>query len=211
MTLRRDASPASPGRRPAIAGSSTSPSALHVSSVAIIIITADDTTCSLIDALTAANLDTPVGGCLAGSGADIIELMVDVALTTPVDFTDGANGLPSVTSVITLKGKGHTITGPGATGDHYFRLLHIAEGGDLTLNKVTLRDGVTVQTDALVETEADFGGAVFNRGTLTVARSTMARNIAVSGPALYNAGHAVINWTIIGPSNDAVSRDGIIS
>src|ERR671918_488408 len=32
MTLRRDASPASPGRRPAIAGSSTSPSALHVSS-----------------------------------------------------------------------------------------------------------------------------------------------------------------------------------
>jgi len=35
-------------------------------------ITADGTTCTLVDAITAANTDTAKGGCPAGSGADTI-------------------------------------------------------------------------------------------------------------------------------------------
>ena len=45
--------------------------------------------CNLYAAITAANTDTSVGGCPAGSGEDSIYLTVDVALT---------NALPSVTS-----------------------------------------------------------------------------------------------------------------
>ena len=71
-------------------------------------ITADGTTCTLIDAITAANTDTVTGGCLAGAGADTITLTADVILTT---------GLPAITttSVITIEGAGFTISRSSAS------------------------------------------------------------------------------------------------
>ena len=44
----------------------------------------DETSCTLGDAITAANTDAAVGGCTAGSGADTIELTTDVTLTEAV-------------------------------------------------------------------------------------------------------------------------------
>ena len=41
-------------------------------------IVVDETTCTLVDAITAANTDSPVGGCTAGSGPDTIELTTNV-------------------------------------------------------------------------------------------------------------------------------------
>ncbi len=54
-------------------------------------------TCKLRDAITAANTDTPVGGCPAGNGADTIELPVGATITLmEVDnfVFEGGNGLP---------------------------------------------------------------------------------------------------------------------
>lgn len=45
-------------------------------------ITVDGATCTLVDAIDAANSDTATGGCPAGSGADTIELQTNVTLTT---------------------------------------------------------------------------------------------------------------------------------
>ena len=59
--------------------------------------------CKLVDAITAANTDTATGGCPAGSGADEIELTVDVTLAAVDNDTDGPNGLPSVTSDVTIR------------------------------------------------------------------------------------------------------------
>jgi hypothetical protein len=75
----------------------------------------DGTACSLMDAITAANTDRATGGCTAGNGKDIIELTANVTLTAVNNETDGANGLPSVTSIITLNGHGHTIARSSAT------------------------------------------------------------------------------------------------
>jgi CSLREA domain-containing protein len=68
-------------------------------------ITTDDTsgsaggsTCTLRDAITAANTDTAVAGCAEGDGADTIQLLANAVYTlTERDNTEfGFNGLPSV-------------------------------------------------------------------------------------------------------------------
>jgi hypothetical protein len=65
--------------------------------------------CALVDAITAANTDTATGGCPEGSGADLIALTGDVELTAIDNTTDGPNGLPSVTSPLTINGNGHSL------------------------------------------------------------------------------------------------------
>ena len=81
-------------------------------------VVADDGVCTLREAITAANSDTASGAtageCPAGSGADTIEL--GVGLTYTLDVVDnsiifvGDNGLPSITSVITINGNGNGST-----------------------------------------------------------------------------------------------------
>ena len=51
---------------------------------------ADDGQCSLREAVIAANTDTAVGGCPAGSGADVI--IFAPSLTTPAVFTLALTG-----------------------------------------------------------------------------------------------------------------------
>ena len=81
--------------------------------------------CTLRDAITAANTDLEVGRCAAGNGADTIELPADATITlTHVDNeTDGLNGLPSVTSEITINGGGTAIQRDGSAPD--FRVFHV--------------------------------------------------------------------------------------
>ena len=67
--------------------------------------------CSLADAITAANTDAVAGGCAAGSGADVITLGGDVTLTAD---------LPEITTDVTINGAGYTIDGAGA--HHAFRI-----------------------------------------------------------------------------------------
>ncbi len=70
----------------------------------------DETTCTLVDAITAANTDSSIGGCPAGSGADIIQLNAHVTLTEVNNGGIGnATGLPEVQSEITVVGRRHRI------------------------------------------------------------------------------------------------------
>jgi hypothetical protein len=61
--------------------------------------------CSLINAITAANLDTATGGCPAGSGADTIVLPAGSTqtLTAVNNSTFGPTGLPVVSSKVTIR------------------------------------------------------------------------------------------------------------
>ena len=92
-------------------------------------------TCTLPDAIQAANTDTAVGGCSKGAGPDIIELETDVILTADlpsVELTDPAN--PSK-STLTINGNNHTID-----GDNQFRILSNSKS-DLTVNDCTITKG----------------------------------------------------------------------
>jgi hypothetical protein len=102
----------------------------------------DGTTCTLVDAITAANIDAPQGGCPAGSGADTLVLEPPgstVTLTHVDNTTYGPTGLPVIHSVITIAGQGGTIArAPGAPA---FRLLAVSGSGDLSLQDVTVAGG----------------------------------------------------------------------
>ena len=107
-----------------------------------------DGVCALREALINANNDAATyPDCPAGSGADTIELAANSTYTltdAPAEcMADGPNGLPSVTTAITLNGNGATIERSAVDGTPTFRLLHVAATGDLTVQNLTIRRGTT--------------------------------------------------------------------
>lgn len=151
---------------------------------------------TLIAAITAANADPD---------ADTITLTDDITLTTAATYAYASDtGLPVISSAITIQGAGHTIGRDAAAPA--FRLLATTNSGDLTLQAVTLRGGVSSAT----------GGAIYSLGTLTVNNSILSDNhadtpYAGSGGAIYNNGGTltVNNSTISG--NSAAARGGGIA
>lgn len=127
-------------------------------------------TCSLTDAITAANTDTASGNCPAGSGADTIDLQTGVNLTA---------ALPDITTAIVLQGHRNAIQ---RTGGDEFSVLRVTFDGDLTLNQVTISGGSAIS-----------GGGIYNaNGTLKVQECTLSGNSAVNGGGIYN-GYGTLN------------------
>lgn len=111
-------------------------------------ITVDEVTCTLVDAIEAANDDMSVGGCTAGDpGEDTIRLTVDVLLTEPSSNYFGPTGLPIVRSDILIDGSGREIEAsqPNSCADGTcFRVIAVALGADdtvLTLRNTTVSGG----------------------------------------------------------------------
>ena len=148
-------------------------------------ITVDGVTCTLADAINAANTDTATGGCVAGSGADVIDLQTDVLLAT---------ALPPVSSVITLEGNGHTLD-----GNNSVRVLYVQPGGNLTLNETIITGGDT----------SGSGGGIWNSGTLTVTNSTISNNLAVFGSGIFNEGTLTLNNSTLSGNSATFSGGGI--
>jgi hypothetical protein len=95
---------------------------------------------------------------------------------TAVDNThDGATGLPVIKSGsnLTIVGNGDLIDRSTASGTPAFRLLDVASGAALTLQGLTLQNGLAF--GAGVEAE---GGAIFNQGTLDLNGVTVQANLA---------------------------------
>ena len=175
-------------------------------------VVADDGVCTVREAITAANTDTASGAtageCPAGVGADTIEL--DISLTYLLDVvdnsTEGGNGLPSITSEITINGNGSTIQRDALAPD--FRIFHLGVGGTLTLNDVTITGGVA--SGPLVSGQR--GGGIYNNGAVTFSNSTLRGNSAsLTGGGIYILGSAIIinNRTISGNSAPSLQGGGI--
>lgn len=151
------------------------------------------TTCTLANAIRAANIDTTFGGCPAGSGADTLVLTAG-STHTLTTFTDapifGATGLPVITSTSTIQGKGSTVQRSSATP---FRLLTVAPGGALTVYQLTVQNGLATGVGYR-------GGAVYNQGTLTLSHST------VTGNAVTYASGGVTNQSTL--AGNATSGNG---
>ncbi len=138
--------------------------------------------CTLINAFENANTDTDTDGvntgCRAGSGADSINLQAGAiyTLTGINNVTGGDNGLPSISSVVTVNGNNSTIKRAGNAPE--FRLLHIAPEGSLTINKLKLTGG-----NASVSDYSNYdiaGGAILNQGVLTLNDSIITGNSAAN-------------------------------
>ncbi|MFJ5534670.1 hypothetical protein [Streptomyces sp. NPDC093261] len=115
---------------------------------------------ALVSAISAAN----------AAGGGTLRLAAHCTYTL-YKAASGENGLPLITSRITLEGKRTTIRrAPSATTD--FRIAEVATGGRLTLRSVTLTSGRV----------ADDGGAILvdNGGTL-ITRDSVIRGNTVTG------------------------------
>lgn len=155
-------------------------------------ITVDGATCTLADAITAANTDAASGGCAAGSGADVL------TLTNNIDLS---SALPEISTEMTIEGGGHTIQ---RTGETDFGVLRVTATGNLTLNEATISGGMGTG-----KFPANGGGGIYNKGILTVLNSTLTGNSApTSGGAIYNLGTStVLNSTLT--ENSAYFGGGI--
>jgi hypothetical protein len=139
-------------------------------------------------------------------GVDTIVLDAGTyTLTTLDNLDDGGNGLPSITSRLTIEGAGPTETIIERHPDSpFFRIVHVATTGDLTLHGLTIRFGVV-----------DFatnGGGILNRGTLTVSRSVVSDNFALGdGGGISNNGTLTVSQSVISDNGVATNAGGILN
>jgi hypothetical protein len=85
----------------------------------------------------------------------------------------GADGLPDITGNITIMGQGSTIT---RSADERFRLFHVAAGGSLTLNGLTVSSGTAIGGP---------GGGILDQGNLTLIDTTVTGNTAAVGGGVF--------------------------
>jgi len=136
-----------------------------------------DGDCSLREAIYAANNDVARDRCIAGSGDDVI-------------------GLTGVAGTIALGGaelaisSNLTITGPGAdqltiSGNNASRVFNVAVNVVVVVSDVTVANGNSTGGN---------GGGIYNAGTLTINRCTLASNrTAGNGGGISNSGTATVN------------------
>ena len=159
--------------------------------------------CRLRDAITAANTGGVVGGCDGSAGGPTI---IELADTNPgavyelAVIDNNENGLPLITSEITINGHDGTILRSNQDGTPNFRIFEVASNGTLYLNELTVRDGgivteggnlknsgtTTIQNVTLRFGHAEGGAGISNEGNLTISHSRFINNYGGCGGAIVN-------------------------
>lgn len=192
------------------------------------VLVVDEETCTLVDALQAANSDEQVGGCAGGDGADEIHLVVDVALTAAYhDFLpDGflvaplpgcdepnvidRNGLPVVDTDVSILGVGESYRRVArSSGAPAFRIFDVGPGGSLRLQNVSVEKG---------EVSEDAGIRVRPGAELDVVESRFFGNVAVGSDCSHGGGgtlgvglgaHASLR-KVVAESTGGISSSGVV-
>ena len=86
-----------------------------------------NSSCSISNAIKAAENDTATGGCSAGSGADTITLAQNATLSEDP---------PDITTDITIEGAGYSLS-----GDDKYKFFEVRPAGSVKLNNLTLKKG----------------------------------------------------------------------
>ena len=156
-------------------------SVLALGSVAVATEARAQTPCAaaaLISAISTAN---------SSNGTVTLTSGCTYTLTTVNNTTDsGGVGLPVIRGKVTIRGSGATIARSTASGTPVFRIFDVASGGSLTLDSVTISNGLANNGTA-------GGGGIMSHGTLTITGSTFTGNSApassgTSGGGINNSG-----------------------
>ncbi len=173
-----------------------------------------------------AGLVAAINAANAGGGGTInLAGGCTYTLTTQNNYP---NGLPVVTSTITINGSGSSIARSQAPGTASFRIFEVDAPGNLTLNLLTVTGGnpgggfgggiyvnaftntagLTLNNSQVVNNTADNGGGVFNAnfGTLRVSVSHLNNNMARVGGGLSNQGSATLSSSQV--NNNTLSGTG---
>jgi hypothetical protein len=128
-------------------------------------------------------------------------------LTAVNNDTDGSNGLPSITSALTIGGDGsmNTIIERAASAPE-FRVFHVGQSGSLNLEDLTVRGGrwaLNVQFG---------GGGLFNRGTTIISHCEVANNFSgLGGGGIASLGRLFIAGSIVADNQANGAGGGIFS
>jgi len=180
---------------PGLASAQTTGTTIQVNTIADESNTDGD--CSLREAIEAANTNTAVDGCAAGSDTEQDAILFAVGdkatiiLGSQLVITDDAGLLiDGQTAKTTL------------SGNNLVRVFQVDSGAKLTLNNLTVANG-----NAATPGSPGIGGGILNVGTLTVSNSTFSGNIAGLGGGIYNQPSGTLtvsNSTISGNSANFV-------
>jgi CSLREA domain-containing protein len=174
---------------------------------------ANDGVCTLREALFAAQQNAPTGGCRAGSGTDTISFFGNYTITL------AGSELPAIQSPVIIQGNGAANTiiqanvSPNAATD---RVFQVGPLGNLTLDGLTVRHGYcTFSCTSLGGLYANYGGGIYNAGTLTVKNSIISGNSAVGAGGIFGANDTgtltITNSTISGNSTSFSDGAGLLS
>jgi hypothetical protein len=153
--------------------------------------------CSLPDAIVAHNLETPINGCAAGNGLDII--FIDVTGTISIDETlEITNGL------LSIQGPTFGCSGPGPCGitidgEGSVQILKADPGTVLGLFELTLADGHATTASPGTAFGTGAGGAIFANGSALDIDACLLRNNSAAGPSSLVGG---VGGAIFGVTGD---------
>ena len=163
---------------------------------------------------TAAELIAAINTANGNGEADTITLTANITLNSTNyanDLTEGVNGLPSITSIITIEGDGYTIERESSyactithNASQDFRILHINSSGNLTLNNLTIKNGCANNT-ALFRGYHGGGIRNVNGGTLAITNSTLSGNKASNSTESHGGG--ISNEGTLTVSNSIFSKN----
>ncbi len=104
----------------------------------------DRTLLSNYSAASATDLIADINQANTNGGSNTITLTANISLSSVANTTNGANGLPVIAldDQLTLAGGGFTIERSTSAGTPAFRLLDVANGASLTLQNLTLTNGL---------------------------------------------------------------------
>jgi hypothetical protein len=106
-------------------------------------------------------------------------------LTAVDNFTDGSNGLPSIVSTIVINGNGATILRSYASGIPAFRIFHVANNGMLTLNDLTIANGLA-HSATTGDPVPNGGGGIYNNNRISLYGVVLDGNHAKLGGGIYS-------------------------
>ena len=155
---------------------------------------ANDGHCSLREAITAANSNTPSGAatgeCPAGSGNDTVVLDSGTYNLAGASGEDGnATGDLDIDSNIAIQGAGSDTT--IIDGGHFDRVLHIVSG-NVDISGLRIRNG-TITTALPLR-----GGGIYNNGALGLKGVVVHHNMAGwDGGGIYSVGPATLTGTTL--------------
>jgi CSLREA domain-containing protein len=183
-------------------------------------VVAGDGACSLREAVLAANSDTPVGGCVAGAGADVIRIPSGVYPLALAGADDtGVLGDLDVTSDVRLVAR----SGAAIDANHLDRVLDVHAPAVVVVDGLTLANGlsadggfglgggvrsdgdlrlvgVTIQDSMAGGPGGGAGGGVYSTGTLTLVNSLVWNNAGygAEGAGIWSSGSArIVHSTIL--------------
>ena len=158
--------------------------------VVLVLLAAHPTPVALAASVTlttcnAAELITAIDTANADDAADTIDLLTGCtySLTTINNSSEGfgSNGLPVITSDLTIVGHGATIARGSAGTIPSFRIVQVGPSGTLSLQNVTISGGFAAGTASVLQGGPGAGGGIANYGRLTLTRSTLRNNTAEYG------------------------------